>query len=419
MGEPRPSQGATIRWAARLWGPAGNPVSLLLAVVILFSLCRYLHDVSKLLLEAPFIDFAHFYTYATVVAQGENPLEPAAVAPVDARLQIRRAQAPANAPPVFYLLMQPWVLLPFRPAAWIWLAACQICLGVTVWLCLRRFPGAHPAQVGAALFVVLNYQPLMESLALGQSNVFLLALAAAGWMAMRADRPWMVGGAVAVAVHTKAQYAVLLPLLGWMGQRRALARAVLLTGMGAAVGVLVLGPAPNAAYARYILHFPAELLVWTANLSPTAALRRILADVPGGPRVAGPLSLAVTVGLVWLLARALPRAPRPTGQAIDWSWSLGLAAIPLLSPLTEEHHLVVLLLPLTLLLLAPEAPRTRIEAGLLIASVLLLASRYSLERFPPLHRGVASVLLEGKLLGVAALCWILTRRLAAVREARS
>lgn len=91
----------------------------------------------------------------------------------------------------------------------------------------------------------------------------------------------------------------------------------------------------------------------------------------------------------------------------------------LLSPLTEEHHLVVLLQPLMLLLLCDfEAFTTSKDLGLLVGSIVLLAGRYSLEQFPSFHQGVLSLFTTGKLVGVAGLTWILICRLRASAKAK-
>ncbi len=400
--------------AEKASGSGAGALPLLLALVILFSLFRYLHGLAKLLAEAPFIDFAHYYTYTTVVARGLNPFDPHAVAQVDSALGIRRAGAAANYPPLFYLLMQPWVLLPFRPAAVAWFLASQACLVATLWLCLRRFASASPVMVTAAVFVVLNYQPLIESLALGQTNVLLLFLVALAWWGLRAGSPWVAAAAVAMALHIKIQYSLLIPLLWASGGHRVGNRALLLGSLGFGAGLLLLGPTHHLDYLRYVLSLPDDLYTWTANLSPQGTLHRLLATVPHGPVLATGLTLALNAVLLVLFARAIAGSLRPGSATADWAWGLGLTAVPLLSPLTEEHHLVVLLLPLMLLLLAvPWArmgPRDRI---LLVGSVLLLGSRYSLEQFPAFHQGALSLLATGKILGVGALAWALIRRLRA------
>jgi len=52
--------------AGRSARPGANALLLLLVVVVVFSLFRYGHDLAKLVAEVPFIDFAHYYTYATI-----------------------------------------------------------------------------------------------------------------------------------------------------------------------------------------------------------------------------------------------------------------------------------------------------------------------------------------------------------------
>jgi hypothetical protein len=379
---------------------------------VAFSLFRYLHTLAVVLWDAPFIDFAHYYTYATVVRLGQNPFDPEAVAQVDALLAIRRAGAAANYPPLFYVLMQPWTLMAFRPAAVAWLMTSQACLFGALAVCLRRFRPPSPVGVAAALFVAFNYQPLVESLALGQANALLLLLVTLAWWGARTGRPWVAAASVAVCPFVKVQYALLLPALWWMKQRRALGAALLFFAIGLAVSLAVLGPVHHTEYFRYLLHPPDYLRTWTANLSPGAVLHRLLSPHGDARLVADGLTLAVDAILIVIVARAIPRGISPASPAFDWAWALVVTAIPLLSPLTEEHHLAVLLFPLALLLLARwDMALLSAESGLLLASVLLLGSRYSLERFPVFHAGLPSLLAGGKLVGTLCLAWILRRML--------
>jgi hypothetical protein len=385
---------------------------LFLALVLLFSLFRYLHVVAKLAAEAPFIDFAHYYTYGAVVARGLDPFDAPAVAQVDMLLGVRRAAAAANYPPLFYVLMQPWTLMPFRTAAVAWLLASQACLVGTVWLCFRRFTPVSPILAAATLFVGLNYQPLIESLALGQTNALLLFLVTLAWWGLRTGSSWTAAGAVAVALHIKPQYGLLIPLLWAGGHLRVGTRALLLGALGVGVGLLVLGPGHHLEYLRYVFSLPDDLYAWTANLSPRGAFHRLLAAVPHGPALAAVLTLGLDGFLLVLFARTLRLSVPADSPAADWAWGLMLTAVPLLSPLTEEHHLVVLLLPVIFLLLTEPPPGAAApDRILLVGSVLLLASRYSLEQFPAFHQGPLSLFAAGKLLGVAGLAWALVRRL--------
>jgi len=276
---------------------------------------------------------------------------------VDRLLGIRRAGAAANYPPLFYILMEPWVLLPFRPAAVAWFLTSQACLLATLGLCFRRFSSASPVRVGAVLFVVLNYQPLIENLVLGQTNLVLLLLSALAWYGLRQGYPWLAAGSIALILHVKVQYVLLLPLVWWMGHRNVATRALLLAILGVGVALLILGPAHHLGYLGYLWSPPDYLHAWTANLSPRASLIRLLGGSGYGHDLANALSLLLDAVLFVVFGRAIRQAVSSELSTVDWSWGLSLTAIPLLSPLTEEHHMVLLLLPLALLLLAePCAP---------------------------------------------------------------
>jgi hypothetical protein len=403
--------------AAGIGRQAASPFRLFVILAVAFALVQYLHALAVLLWDAPFIDFAHYYTYATVVRLGQNPFDPQTVAHVDSMLNIRRAGAAANYPPLFYLLMQPWTALPFRPAAALWLLAMQACLGGALALCIRRFGSPASVGVAATLFVAFTFQPLIENLALGQVNPLLLLLVTLAWWGMRTERQWVAAASVALCPIIKVQYALLLPLLWWMGQRRVLGRALCLIGAGLAIGVALLGPAHHLEYLKYLFGPPEYLSAWTANLSPRATLARVLGDFGASWRLLDILTLSIDGAILAACGRAIPRTLPPASPSLDWSWALGVTAIPLLSPLTEEHHLVVLLFPLALLLLArPEANASATNGCVLLASVLLLGSRYSLERFPVFHQGIPSLLATGKLLGVAGLAWAV---LDSVQRSRS
>jgi hypothetical protein len=204
-----------------------------------------------------------------------------------------------------------------------------------------------------------------------------------------------------------------------MGQRRILRRALLLAGVGAVLALIALGLAHHAEYLRYLVAPPEYLWTWTANISPAATLHRVLSPHGEARLLARSLTLIVGALLVFLFARAIPRGTPSASPAFDWAWGLAVTAIPLLSPLTEEHHLVVLLFPLTLALMDGwDMEGVTLESTLLLVSVLLLASRYSLERFPTFHGGFLSLLATGKILGVVCLAWLLTRfaRYAATPE---
>jgi hypothetical protein len=200
----------------------------------------------------------------------------------------------------------------------------------------------------------------------------------------------------------------MIPVLWWIGQRAVALRAAAVSAAGFALSVALVGLAPHVAWARQVFPMADYLHGWTYNHSVHAALHRLL-DGRVGTGVVEVAALAAAAGILTLAARAMRPAPDPGTPAFDWAFGLGLTTAVLVSPLTEEQHFVILLLPLVLLVMTPET-RSR-DRVVLIASAVLIGARYSLERVPAVHAGLLSLLMTGKLAGVALLAWLLARRL--------
>ena len=383
------------------------PAATALAVAAALLVAAYAGTVIRIAADGGFIDFAHYYAFAIHVARGGDAFDPSAPARLNEELGLRSADAPLKYPPLFYVAMRPWTWLPFRAAALAWLALGQVLLVVTAALVLRR-RAAEPARLVAVLAVAALSQPLVETLHLGQANVVVLALLALGWWGARQERPWGAALALGLAVHVKPQFGLPIAALWWIGQRAVAYRAAAVAAAGLAAGVAAVGPGAHVDWVRHALAMPASLHAWSLNVAPHAALHRLL-DGGLGARAVEPLALATSLAILAAVAYAARGRPAPGTPAFDWAFGLAVAAVPLVAPFSEEHHLVVLLLPLALLVLAPDAsPRASVA---LAAAAVLLGARYSLERFPALHAGLPSLLLTGKTAGAGLLAWLLARRL--------
>ena len=383
------------------------PAATALAVAAALLVAAYAGTVIRIAADGGFIDFAHYYAFAIHVARGGDAFDPSAPARLNEELGLRSADAPLKYPPLFYVAMRPWTWLPFRAAALAWLALGQVLLVVTAALVLRR-RAAEPARLVAVLAVAALSQPLVETLHLGQANVVVLALLALGWRGARQGRPWGAALALGLAVHVKPQFGLPIAALWWIGQRAVAYRAAAVAAAGLAAGVAAVGPGAHVDWVRHALAMPASLHAWSLNVAPHAALHRLL-DGGLGARAVEPVALATSLAILAAVAYAARGRPAPGTPAFDWAFGLAVAAVPLVAPFSEEHHLLVLLLPLALLVLAPDAsPRASVA---LAAAAVLLGARYSLERFPALHAGLPSLLLTGKTAGAGLLAWLLARRL--------
>jgi GT2 family glycosyltransferase len=382
------------------------PDATALAFVAALLLALYVGSVARIAADSGFIDFAHYYTFALHLARGGDLVDSQASARLAEALGLRAAGAPLTYPPLFYLALRPFTWLPFRASALAWLALGQGLLLATAALLLRR-RAAEPARLVALLALVALFQPLVETLYLGQANVLILGLVTLGWWGARTARPWLTAVALGVTVHVKPQFGLPIAALVWIGQRGMAYRAAAVAAAGLAVSVATVGLDAHLDWARQVLAMRAYLHAWTLNITPHAALHRLLDGALGAP-VVEPLALGASVAIVGAVAYALRGRPEPGTPAFDRAFGLAVAAVPLVAPIAEEHHLVVLLLPLALLLLAADTtPWARVA---LIAAAVLLGARYSLERVTALHAGAPSLLLTGKLAGVAILAWLLVPR---------
>lgn len=88
-----------------------------------------------------------------------------------------------------------------------------------------------------------------------------------------------------------------------------------------------------------------------------------------------------------------------------------------MSPLTEEHHLAVLLAP-CLVLLARIDRLSRAGVGCFVAGTVLVAARYSVAAYSAFASGVPSLALGGKVAGAALLAIAGATLVSASREPR-
>ncbi len=229
----------------------------------------------------------------------------------------------------------------------------------------RRSSWPAWAVVAVAVPLVLLTEPVRESLAFGQVNLFLAALVLADVVGLRRGARWAgVGTGLAVAV--KLTPAVLVLYLLVTGRRRAAATAV---GTAAAATVLaaLVSPTASARYWTQALWDTGRVgdLDKTSNQSLLGLLARLTGDPADPPRA---LWLALAVAVVGLaLVRAVQAHRR--GQDLTGFVLVGVAGC-LVSPISWTHHLWWL--TLAVLLLAARGGRATGWAAGVAGTVLAL-----------------------------------------------
>lgn len=182
-------------------------------------------------------DFWTFWAAGRALAAGLNPYQAGALAKV-APLPPGPAPGAFLSPLFAAEWMRPFSALPFGIARLVWLAlnagaAALLLLLLLRVAGLRRSPGVLLA--GAAL--LLAFQPFNITLWLGQTDILVVAVLAAGWWLLSAGRPFLAGLVVALAavdVHLLAGF-------GFYFVYRAIARREFAPLAGLAAGLAVLG----------------------------------------------------------------------------------------------------------------------------------------------------------------------------------
>jgi hypothetical protein len=208
-----------------------------------------------------------------------------------------------------------------------------------------------PWQQAALFLVVLGWAPIVGVLRTGQLGLLLCALIVGAWYCLRCRRPILAGMAIGLATCLKLYPGLLLVYLLFR-QHRAFVSAVgtivvLLGYTGMAVGWDVFRE--HFVTAQQVV---TDYAWYPNNLSLLGVLVRSIGTSAEQLEIARGIFVGVGLLIVGGLGWALLRGK--TGQSssslqLDVEYSLVIALIPLLSPITWDHYLVILLLPLAVL----------------------------------------------------------------------
>jgi hypothetical protein len=279
-------------------------------------------------------------------------------------------------PPTSVLLALPFAYLDYPDATLVWNLMSLAALAIAVWLVVRELKLVFsPWSLLPIVALLLVCNPLRQHVNQGQINLVLLMLMTGIWIAERSNQPWRAGVLLGTATAIK-----LFPgffFLYFVARRRWKS---VLAGIGGFLGITVLtaavlGFATYKTYVTEVLPYVSSRFrgawinaslpgLWSKLFDPGTGEHarhvKLLLPSPSIARAGAVLSCAVVVAL-WL--RAVWRAE--TRLEHDHAFGLTLTAMFLVSPITWEHYLPLLLLPLTLLWLTL-CPSTKGRAPLLV-----------------------------------------------------
>lgn len=381
---------------------------LVLAMAALFILLSYAHCVVRMSLgEGRFGDFANYYFYTQQIESGVN-VYAAPQAEMEGR--IRRSDIPTyicygvGYSPLFFFLFSPLTRLDFWTANLVWLILNHALLAVILALAWRMSGERRATDLLLLVIVMFASQPLVENVGIGQINIVILFLLV--WMTLVYGRQrveWLCGPLLGFILLLKPQFGLFLLFFLWKRSYGAVLATLLAYLLFRAAGVWAYG-------------LPVEVAYWT-NLHALSGVEtlhlnslKVILQKAFGPAASGRAWAAALYASISLLLTGA------TFLRIGWQRlpdralrevALVICLILLVSPVTEEHHLVFMFIPFVALL--HDGNLTARSGWVLTAAFCLISVRYSLNRFPFFQSGLPALLNAAKLLGVG-LVWHLTRR---------
>ncbi|HET9847796.1 MAG TPA: glycosyltransferase family 87 protein [Candidatus Dormibacteraeota bacterium] len=323
-------------------------------------------------------------------------------------------------PPLFAIVMLPFLLLPAALAPIAWLVVTHGALALTFVIVFRRLR-ANQLVVLLSLLITLAFYPLWVDASQAQANLPILLLVTLGMVGISEGKS-RAGIWLGVAAALKLTPGLLLIWL--LVERRFRAAALMVAGfLGVTALAALLRPADSLTYARSVAPQLAGGTAYWSNQSIEGVISRLFTMNPYTTPLVDlswahvlVVVLAVTAIAFWVWARR--------GQTALTRAFVFLPLLPLASTVSWEHHLVILL-PLVWLIVAVLAERgwplgetavaTLAMATLLAIPHLPIGPPYATEfaraahTHNPLLLAAANRLFAGAALLLVVSPWLLSR----------
>jgi len=400
-------------------------VVLALALIVACLAGRFGVDMLHLARKGEHRDFAAVYTAANVYRLGSDFYDPQLVREkginqnqvlIDTAKRLGTLHAHEgfrhihefSYPPFTVLLFVPFASLPFRQAAILWQLMSLSCLAVAIWCLYRSIPlSSHTLLV--LISIALLFEPLENSLDLGQINLLILALTCIFLMALRTGHPVTAGVAIGLAAALRIHPALFLLYLAWQHEWRGFAWG---TCTVAACSLLAIQVAGWDATVEYVTQIAPKYAVPLAGLTNHSLAAWILNTGSGLVPLVHEgqwqlLGRMISLGLLVAAFVILRPADRILAQRVVPESAFLSVILLLVTPNTTINHMVFTLIPLAVLLeqALGAAPQTRLVIGIGTAALLIGAINDYYAH--PLLLGRPSVLMGGiKTYGLMILAWL-------------
>ena len=384
----------------------------------------------------PHTDFPSFYWPArSLFESGLSPYDPSVLN--SATDQLGQAVFPLLYPPPSLLLLWPLIQMPYETAKIVMLVVNHVLIVLIGYLVVARI--LRVAFDGRITLVLLAYyflyEPVQITLNHGQVNLAALLLLCVAWVGARENRhPLWIALPLAVAILVKTYPAVLLVYLLATRRYRAVLWTVAALAIACAIAAVVLPGAlwseyltevlPTAGYGRTPHELFSPAAPWNQGIAGFVA-RVFLENEYSGflvarPAFAAPITYACCAALLSVATFLCFRSSRhhPDGPAVDLEFSLFMATLFLIAPLSWEHHLVFVL-PAAMLAvrLLVQSENRRVVAGFVGLAAILLAWDLPVES-EEIKEGLLTLAISVKFYAVAILWAYLALKIRSRLRAR-
>ncbi|MFN8516546.1 MAG: glycosyltransferase family 87 protein [Chloroflexia bacterium] len=250
-------------------------------------------------------------------------------------------------PPFEAVIYAPFMHLPYGTLYLAWTAAAILAVAGALWI--MRAASPIDGRAGwLLLLAICSFSPLFQGFWLGQSAAFLLLGLCGAYVAVKHERPWLAGAALAL-LALKPQLLLVFGLVLLLQRRwRPLFACAAILAAASAATALVLGPLWPLKYARFLAgigHWTGDTNEYPQIMYNWRGLAFNLLGTADPGRIGLPVALltVATVGALvwaWWRLRGIER-----DRADDILWMLAVPVAILVAPHLYIHDLTILILP--------------------------------------------------------------------------
>lgn len=325
-------------------------------------------------------------------------------------------------PPAMMFFIVPFSLVPFQVAKLGWLAFSLFAIGWGLWL-VGRAIHSHLLTTLCMVFLALIFQPVRNTVDLGQVNALIFVLVAAFFSLYRGGKDVLAGLVLGLATAIRVHPLVLVLYLIWRREFRPAVVALTTTGVVSLLAVPAFGVQESVIYFTQVAPKFARALVSVENHSLAGFLATVgpsLGLTHPGQQVSSLWTARLATGLVLALTAILLHgtAPRRGSRAADLEFALVLVMIPLVTPNTTINHLIIILPSYWIIfehLLKHEESSRILPAWLVGLSSVLIGVVNDFYMHPLLSKGMLIFAGEIKFYGLVLLFGVIACELRRVR----